>query len=253
MILPIANYEDKQDNDLVMNCTFYHDICGNLYMKIFSKYFVLMISATDDIEWIEVINYENLSKIDNNIKYSNIKNTYEKNSLKGKVAKEFEEANDVDDEEIDEDGYYQNKHKIYPEEKLYTTEDTTDTRNTTDATEDIVDSQNTVEDIQDKLENYYKFSKFGNNSTITCLDRSLDVLANYDTFIMNDNTSYVLTTLQAASKSEYRVSLFVSGKILLNVVGTKLNTYDLFYKIKPNKLGNEFIIVCEKIHTKCVI
>lgn len=237
MKLQIPNYSDKLNKELLVECEFYHDVSGNLYMKIQNKYFVLMISASDDIEWIEVDNYENLPTVENSIIYSDIKNTYEKNSLKGKVTSELDEQNNnEDDEYVDEDGYIQNKHKVYPEEKLYTKEENND--------------ENVDEDYEQfELQNHYKFSKFGNEAIIKCLDRSLEVLANYDTFIMNNNTSYVLTTLQAIEKSEYRVSLFVSGKMLLNVVGTKLNTYDLYYENK----ADSFEVKCEKLHTKFVL
>ncbi len=249
MKLQIANYDDKLNKEQLLDCTFYHDICGNLYIKAQDKYFMLVISITDDIEWIEISNYENLPKVNNNISYSGIKNTYEKNSLKGKVTKELEENDD--DDELDEDGYYQNKHKVYPEEKLYVTDNTnnSNTENNINS-DDNNNNDNDNDDLDsDELENYYRFSKFGNDSIITCLDRTLDVLANYDTFVMNNNTSYVLTTLQAAEKSEYRVSLFISGKMLLNVVGTRLNTYDLYYTNKDNEL----LIICDRLHTKFVI
>lgn len=226
------------DNELKLECQFWHDICGNLYLKVLDKYFILMISGTDNIEFLEVLNYENLTKVENNLKYSKIKNTYEKNSLKGKIVKEMEED---DDDEIDEDGYYQNKHKVYPEDKLYTSENTNEEQN---------DDDDEFENEEcDDYTTYYKFSKFGENTVISCLDRSIDVPANYDTFVINDNTSYVLTTLESNEKSPYRVSLFSNGKILLNVVGSKMNTYDLSYVDD----SGDITIKCNNVFTKLII
>lgn len=239
MKIKVSNNDDKTNKSLELECVFYHDINGNLFLKINDKYFVLFISSTDDIEWIELHDYNSLVKINTKIEYSEIKNTYEKHSLKGKITKELEEDNadeyDIDDD-FDPDGqaYYQNKYKAYPEEKLYTTQE-----------EPVDDSE--IQNIDD-LESYYKFSKFGNDNVITCLDRSLEVLANYDTFIMNNNTSHVLTTMQASEKSEYRVSLFTTGKIVLNVVGSKIKCYELHYKLNEN----DITIVCNKINTKIV-
>ncbi len=235
----IQNYNDKTNKELSLECIFYHDINGNLFLKIQNKYFVLFISSTDDIEWIELNDYDSLPQVNTNIKYLAIKNTYEKNSLKGKITKDLEEENNNDDDDVDEDldgvTYYQNKYKSYPEDKLYVTQEET-----------IDDNQ---EETIDDLECYYKFSKFGDESVITCLDRSLEVLANYDTFIMNNNTSYVLTTMQASEKSEYRVSLFTTGKMILNIVGSKLKCYDLYYTLSENNV----IIICDNINTKIII
>lgn len=256
MKIQIFNYDFK--NNLVdsLECTFYHDINGNLFLKTNDKYFVLFISATDDIEWIELNNYQNLVEVNSTIKYSSIKNTYEKKSLKGKITKELEDDGENDDnvDETDEQIYYKNKYKAYPEEKLYIIQDettngaiATDGTNEIDEIDDIYDDMNNAD--ADGMEVYYKFSKFGDESVIKCLDRSLEVLANYDTFIMNDNTSYVLATLQASQKSEYRVSLFVTGKMLLNIVGSKIKWYDIYYK----KNDTDISIICENSNTKIVM
>lgn len=235
MKIEIFSYENKLADEFKKSGNFFHDISGNIYLKLENTYYVLMISATDDIEWIEIEDYELLELADNEIKYSTIKNTYEKNSLKGKITKELEDENGNNEEEIEDDIYLQNKNKTYPEEKLYTIDNIENNENQND---DYLEGE--------ELSNYYRFSKFGNDSIIKCLDRTLSVLANYDTFVMNSNTSYILETFQAVEKSEYRVTLFIDGRILLNVVGTKLNTYNIFYKINNDKLE----IICERIFTK---
>lgn len=243
-------------------CEISHDIKGNLYLKFHEKYFVLFVSSTNDIEWIELDNYDHLPLNDRKIVYSEIKNTYEKNSLKGKITKELEENNDNDEYDDYEDpeggGYYKNKYKAYPEEKLYVKQN--DNNDVNENNENIDYDTNYLDDnvdncYQDNLYNnsYHSLSKFGQDSIICCLDRYVDVSANYDTFIMNENTSYVLATLEADEKSEYRVSLFTNGVIALNVVGSKIIFYEICYRINNLMDSQNVIIVCIKTHTKPVL
>ena len=73
-------------------------------------------------------------------------------------------------------------------------------------------------------------------------------LSNYDTFIINDNTSYVLTTLQSMEKSSYRISIYITGKIILNIVGSYLKTFILKYSD-----SSEFSIKTILTNTKIVL
>lgn len=230
MKLKISDLNDKTNDESKLEIDFCHDIYGNVFVKTKEKYYLMTISTTDDIEWIELNNYEDLEKVNNQIKYSNIKNTYEKKSLKGKIIKEIDE--NESDEEEDENEYFKNKKKICPEDKLYTTE--------------IVDA-NENDDLETN-ENLYKFSKFGDNSVLPCLDRALEVSSNYDTYVINGNTSYVLLTLISNENSGYRVSIFLNGKVVLNIVGTKFNTYELHYIKNEENMS----IVCNKINTNFV-
>jgi hypothetical protein len=222
---------------ITIDSTLYHDIHGNLYLKIEDKYFVLLISVNDDLEWIEINDYNSLVKVNAKIEYTQIKNTYEKNSLKGKIVKDLEDENyDEDEDEIENEGHFVNKYKSYPEDKLYTTE----------FKEDVNDDEDI--DIYDIP--MYNFSKFGDSSIIKCLDRTLNSPSNYDSFVMNGNTSYVLSALQSKEKSSYRVSVFVTGKILLNIVGSKLKAFDLQFDVNQE---NEMIITSKLIKTNVVL
>lgn len=230
MNITIPNENDKTKT---IKANLYHDIDGNVYLKLDNAFFALFINTDDDIEFIEMTNYNSLPKVEQNISYSKIRNTYEKNSLKGKIIKELEETNyNEEEDEIENEGYYTTKYKSYPEDKLFTVEDET-TNN---------DNHDGDDDLNEKYENYYKFSKTGDKDIISCLDRTLDVLANYDTFIINDGDLYVLGALQGIEKSPYRISFFTSGKITLNIVGTKIKLYDLEFQ-----KNNDEILIKSKI------
>jgi hypothetical protein len=243
MQIELLNYDDK-NKELSINGIFYHDINGNLYLEINNKYYVLIISLNDEIEFIEINDYNNLVDVDvdNTINYSQIKNTYEKNSLKGKINNELEEnENDDDDDDYinDTDEYYKNKYKAFPEDKLYTV----------DKNEDDDDDYNIYDNIiDDTYQAHYVFSKYGSNSTIECLKKTLDCLANYDTFIINYNTSYVLATIESTIKSEYRISIYTCGKISLNIVGSKIKMYNIFYTI----VDGVYYVHSNRIHTKLI-
>lgn len=230
----------KHINDsTTIDYTLYHDIHGNLYLKTENKYFALLIGVNDDLEWIEINDYNSLVKVNAKIEYSQIKNTYEKNSLKGKIVQDLEDENyDEDEDEIENEGHFVTKYKSYPEDKLYTTE----------FKEDVNEDED--EDIDTDDIPMYNFSKFGDSSIIKCLDRTLNSPSNYDSFVMNGNTSYVLSALQSKEKSSYRVSVFVTGKILLNIVGSKLKEFDLQFDVNQE---NEMTITSKLIKTNVVI
>ena len=62
---------------------------------------------------------------------------------------------------------------------------------------DIVENE---ESSDDEYESTHKFSKSGDETIIDSLDRTLGSSANYDTFVMDESTSFVLTTLLLIDK-----------------------------------------------------
>lgn len=232
---------NKNNSDEKIEVLVCHDICGNIFLKYKESFYCLTINSTDDIEFVEFYNFkeiENPTTNNSNLSYSKIINTFEKQSLKGKLIKELDDQDyNEEEDEIENEGHYITKYKSYPEEKLYISDTTT--KNEINETNRLDDSD----------EPFYKFSKFGDKVIMPCLKNSLDDLSIYDTFILNDNTSCVLLTLQSQEKSNYRVSISTNGTFMLNIVGTKIKIYSLDYKI--NEL-NETEIKTTLIKTQFV-
>lgn len=212
----------------------HHDICGNIFLKHNQSYYCLTINQNDDIEFTEFVNFkpdEKQSDKSNksnkfSLNYSNIINTYEKQSLKGKLIKELDDQNyDEDEDEIENEGRYITKYKSYPEEKLYVTDKSNQSNQPND------NSELNDEYVDEYYEPHYKFAKFGEKAMIPCLNDSLDDLAIYDTFVLNENTSCIHLTLQSEEKSSYRISILTNGTFILNIVGTKIKMFKLHYLI----------------------
>lgn len=228
MILTINKKSDTPEmiSDTI-DVTVHHDVCGNIFLKFKNSFYCLSIDQHDNIEFVEFFNFTSLPNNNDKINYSKIINTFEKKSLKGKLIKELDEQEyDEEVDEIENEGHYITKYKSYPEEKLYVS----DNKQENDSNNE---SSNAVklddEYIEEYYEPYYKFSKYGEKAIVTCLEKSLEDMAIYDTFILNDNTSYVYLTLQSEEKSNYRVSILTTGIFILNIVGSKIKTYELFY------------------------
>lgn len=217
-----------------VEATVHHDICGNIFIKINDSYHCLCVDSHDDIEFLEFFNFKPIPN--KNIKYSKILNTFEKKSLKGKLIKDLDNQNyDEEEDEIENEGKYIAKYKSYPEDKLYIQDDKSDSDD---------------EYIEEYYEPHYKFFKHGEKTIVHCLDQSLEDLAVYDTFVLNDNTSCVHLTLQAEEKSNYRVSILTTGMFILNIVGSKLKTFKLNYVVNKS---NEIEIKTSLIKTQMSI
>lgn len=246
-------YKNEKFEDPV-DVIIYHDINGNIFMKTVNTikiekktvseieekksdtdgandspisktedvYYFLAIDATDNLEWVKIEDYNSLELVKPTVPYCEIKNTYNKNSLKGKILKE------LDDNEIDElytsdpedDAEYKIKHKSYPEDRYY-----------------MIDRE---EVSDDEYECKYNFSKSGDETIIEPLNRTLGSSSGYDTFVMDESTSFVLTTMESDEKCSYRITLFTSGRMALNIVGSKIKLFNTIYTVDAT--GNKNFI-----------
>lgn len=242
-------YKNEKFEDPV-DVIIYHDINGNIFMKTMNTikieekieekksdteekialpvsgiedvYYFLAIDATDNLEWVKIEDYNSLELIKPIVPYCEIKNTYNKNSLKGKVLKELED-NEIDElytSDPEDDAEYKIKHKSYPEDRYY-----------------MVDRE---EVSDDEYECKYNFSKSGDETIIESLDRTLGSSSGYDTFIMDESTSFVLTTMESDEKCSYRITLFTSGRMALNIVGSKIKLFNTIYTV--DDIGNKNFI-----------
>ena len=178
---------------------------------------------TDDLELVKIDDYGNLMLAENMIKYNKLKNTFESDTLKKKVIDELD--NQEHDDPNSDDEMTEKKPTYYPESKYYILDDT----------------QDETDDVYDDV--LFTFNKNGDDTIIQCLDRTLNVNSNYDTFIFNNYTKSTLMTIECNEKLSYRVLIDITGLIKLNIIGSVQKTYTIemnnnelvFKRIKYNK------------------
>lgn len=222
MYLKIYNVADKTQ---VIMGMLYHDVDGNMIVKVGEEYYCLWINRDDDLEFME-LNYENMVKVggerDDNIAYREIRSTQERFSLKSKILEEmekerkkeegetedFDEAEAIMDDDIDIKTYY----RCYPEEKNYYVDRSGDG------------------DISEDVFNFSRSSS--NNNDIKCLDRTMDIGAVYDTFVSGKGKE-ILFTAENVEKSSYRVTFNFDDIVELNIVGAKVKKYVVGYESHP--------------------
>lgn len=182
-----------------INGILYHDIDGNIIMKLEAIYYFLSIDRNDNLEFLE-LNYDALVGVEEDMERGEIISTLDKFSLRQKVLDEIDKEEEVA-EELDDEIPHKTYFKFYPEEKNYYVEK----KVAMGAEDDVV-----------------KFMRCGD--AVEYLNRTMDVAALYDTFVV-DLTGKILFTLEADQKSSYRVTFNTDSTVELNVVGTKISTY----------------------------
>lgn len=236
----IINNTNKESDEKIEGILC-HDNVGNVFLEISNSYYLLLINAENDIEFIEVCNFDNLpSNYEQSIPHMNyeISNTYDKNSLREKVIKDLEEHNS--DDELDEDGYKVTKYKNYPEDKLYIT-------NTKD-----IQRKDEYDDYDDYTEPKCIIACCKENNTTNILPLINKTLENppvYDFLVIDEESKQVLKTLELDEKAGYRITIFTSYKIVLNIVGSKLKMYNILFS-RENEIIN---IVMSLVSTNIII
>lgn len=225
--MKISIYNEENQSILI---EYFHDIDGNIYLKLDPNYYFLYINAKDDIDLEKIENFDKLNNVNNNLKYSKINNTNEKRSLRHKLLEKIDDDNEKlkeDDEYAsgDEDEEYKNMTKYDTEKKLYYVENEKMHNGDSD-------------DISDNDEEYI-FGKYGDTNIIKCLPKTLDSSSLYDTIIVDQKTNMILTSIESKDNNAYKLILNLNGTISLNMIGSSKKTY-----ITKCKAGN---LVCEMI------
>ena len=192
-----------------------HDVDGNIFFKDNDIYYYLTISLTDDVELVKIEDFNNLISVNANIKYNTIKNTLSDKSLKGKIINQITKKEN-NDEYFDEDVIDINNLKYHPEDKNHYIENN--------------NTENSDESDTEEYEVKFSFSKNAETDAIKCITKTLDVPANYDTFIIDDFNKATLTTIRCNEVSDYRISITTLGLINLNIIGTKTKSYKVIFK-----------------------
>lgn len=192
-------------------CILYHDINGNIIMNMDDKYFSLDINSNDELELDEIVDINLLNKNKSINTYGKIHNTYENETLRSKIIDELEKDDSDNDSEIYDDliDGYNNRKKCFPEEKYFNVEN-----------DNISIKSNDSEDNT-------QFYRYGNSDILKCFDKYFNSSSLYDTFIFDDENKFMLVSLKNNQYNSYRITITLSGKFILNIIGTTTKYFDL--------------------------
>ena len=241
--------ENKQDSEYEviseqlenLEGEFCHDLNGNVFLVINNNnkqnYYSLNIDKNDEIEFYQ-IDPEKLVNLDNSEKmiYEKIIDS-EFTSLKKKTLDSIENDDNSDQEEDFQN--YKQKIKYLNEDKYYYT--------------------NFKNENSDDENDKFNFNKKDNIDLILLIDKGIDVVANYDTYV-RDKEKNVLLSLILNSGNAYRISFYNLDNndfiIELNIIGSTIKTYKIYFNNEINEnSGNEnsengIKLICEKINQK---
>lgn len=220
---------------------FCHDLNGNVFLVLNNNnkqnYYSLNIDKNDEIEFYQ-IDPEKLVNLDNSEKmiYEKIIDS-EFTSLKKKTLDSIENDDNSDQEEDFQN--YKQKIKYLNEDKYYYT--------------------NFKNENSDDENDKFNFNKKDNIDLILLIDKGIDVVANYDTYV-RDKEKNVLLSLILNSGNAYRISFYNLDNndfiIELNIIGSTIKTYKIYFNNEINEnSGNEnsengIKLICEKINQK---
>ena len=217
MLLKIRHDE----SDDIIDGELFYDNNGNVILNINTHYYFLSIDSRDNLEFIEIGDINNLILNDKSIDILNIKNISDKDSLRKKIIDKIEEDEDKSVHSFsDEDDDEFSEHKLLPENKYY-----------------YVDGDYT----HTKTE-YFNFAKADKDSIINLFDRYIDGLANFDTLIIDKTINKIHFSSELNHKNSYRVTITLDGIFSLNVIGSKIITFDMSYN--TSLIANDEDIEC---------
>lgn len=207
---------------------YYYDINGNIYLNIKNDYFYLDINNINNLEWIKILNLNNLINCDKKIKYDNLVSIKE-TDLKNKIIEEIEKEKDddeIEDNENDEeyDNNYKTHFKMLPEDKKFFIE------NNMDEKQNLIIGKNKEDD----------------SFEIDIFNKAMDTNANYDVLVADGDK--ILFSLISKDRNSYRIKLS-KNIIELNIIGSEIKTFEPYYDIQ----NNEIELIMKQCNQKCII
>lgn len=197
-----------------------YDNCGNIYFKHGNDYYFLMIGENDIPVIQQSHNMERLLGTAQAIKLEKLKNSNDEKSLKGKILNKLEKnAEEEDEENYNSDSESENETEIerndrfFPEQKYYYHDE--------------------IEEDEIIYENEFKFYSSGDTGVLNFLDLELNSPANYNTIVMNPYTKIVEMSLESIESNSYVLILYTTGKIDLNVIGSRRKSFNITYQTNP--------------------
>lgn len=197
-----------------------YDTNGNIYVFKNADYYLININKDDDIELEKIINKHN---VDNTTKIE-LKKINKQNSLHIKTIEnaieELEEYDNDDDKDKFNDIYDKYNSYIYnPEQRFYHDEDD-------DIDEDIDEDDYDYASFVEK-ERTIKLYAISTSNIINQTDFSFDIPV-YESLVIHGDigmSNIVFRTNIQNDQALYRLTIYTSGIILLNIIGTKITKY----------------------------
>lgn len=197
-----------------------YDTNGNIYVFKNADYYLININKNDDIELEKIINKHN---VDNTTKIE-LKKINKQNSLHIKTIEnaieELEEYDNDDDKDKFNDIYDKYNSYIYnPEQRFYHDEDD-------DIDEDIDEDDYDYASFVEK-ERTIKLYAISTSNIINQTDFSFDIPV-YESLVIHGDigmSNIVFRTNIQNDQALYRLTIYTSGIILLNIIGTKITKY----------------------------
>ena len=202
-----------------IDMNFVYDICGNIYINKNEEYYLININNEDNIECEKVLqkNYINTNE-DIKIKKINKQNDLHIKSIESAISElNDDNSDDVKDEFND---IYDKYHSyIYnPEQRFYHDEIISDT-------DDDIDNTNFI--LKDREIKLFENS----NSIIKKINFSFDIPMYEAIIIQGDigTNNIIFRTEIINDQALYRLTIYTSGIILLNIIGTKIIKFIIDY------------------------
>lgn len=213
---------------------FVYDVNGNIYVFKNNEYYLININKNDDIELEKIINkYNDNTKIE--LKKINKQNSLHIKTIENAIE-ELEEYDNDDDKDKFNDIYDKYNSYIYnPEQRFY--HDDEEENN-----EDDYDYASFVE--KERMIKLYASSA---SNIINQTDFSFDIPV-YESLIIHGDigmSNLIFRSQIQNDQALYRLTIYTTGIILLNIIGTKITKYiinpdtleikkDFYQNIKSN-------------------
>ena len=211
-----------------------YDGNGNIYVFKNDEYYLININKNDDIELEKIINKHNdNSKIE--LKKINKQNSLHIKTIENAIEELEEYDNDDDKDKFNDINDKYNSYIYNPEQRFYHDDDDNDNEEDYDYAS-FIEKERTI-----------KLYAISASNIINQTDFSFDIPV-YESLIIQGDigmSNLVFRTQIQNDQALYRLTIYTSGIILLNIIGTKITKYiinpdtleikkDFYQNIKSN-------------------
>ena len=207
------------------------DVNGNLYIKYNEEIYMFCINSSDDVFLEKVINkynntiqtYDNLTDVENKLKKSQKENKLHMKSMNEAINEiDKNDLEDFDESQIQDIADTYNEFVHNPEYKYYNQDD-----------QEFSDEDCYDDNIENKFNFHYVRYESINKSELL-FDPPC-----YEFIVIDgspENSQLVIRSQLINNQPFYRLSFYTNGYIELNIIGTKINSYNFnFDNMELNK------------------
>ena len=219
-----------------------YDNNGNLYLSNNNDLYTIDINKDNELELYKInkqnIEFNQKKTDDTHIKYKTIfkQNILHIKSIENAIQELNEENNDDEKDKFNDIYDKYNTYLYNPEQRYYHEQNDDDIDNENDITDDEFDT------TFDKR----KIKFFGNITENLIKDICFDI-PEYEVLIIDGNefsNNLMFRTEIVNDQALYRITIFTSGTIMFNIIGTKINKYSFnFDNLEIKKVESSYIKV----------